>query len=76
VSGNLQSFLDTSDKVQLRQLGDVRRDPRRIVLRTRFDYRIGCLYLFDAASSPLNASFQVPVMQHSFEFGIAYKFGS
>jgi outer membrane immunogenic protein len=29
-----------------------------------------------AASSPLNVSFQVPVMQHSFEFGIAYKFGS
>jgi outer membrane immunogenic protein len=29
-----------------------------------------------AASSPLNVSFQVPVLQHSFEFGIAYKFGS
>ena len=28
-----------------------------------------------AASSPLNVSFQVPMMQHSFEFGIAYKFG-
>ena len=29
-----------------------------------------------AVSSPLNVSFQVPMMQHSFEFGIAYKFGS
>jgi outer membrane immunogenic protein len=28
------------------------------------------------ASTPLNVSFQVPMMQHSFEFGIAYKFGS
>jgi outer membrane immunogenic protein len=28
-----------------------------------------------AASSPLNVSFQLPMMQHSFEFGIAYKFG-
>jgi outer membrane immunogenic protein len=29
-----------------------------------------------AASSPLNVSFQVPLMQHLFEIGIAYKFGS
>jgi outer membrane immunogenic protein len=29
-----------------------------------------------AASSPLNVSFQLPVMQHSFEFGIAYLFGT
>ena len=29
-----------------------------------------------STASPLNVSFQVPIMQHSFEFGIAYKFGS
>jgi outer membrane immunogenic protein len=29
-----------------------------------------------AASSPLNVSFQLPMMQHLFEIGIAYKFGS
>jgi outer membrane immunogenic protein len=29
-----------------------------------------------AGSSPLNVSFQLPVMQHLFEIGIAYKFGS
>ena len=29
-----------------------------------------------AASSPLNVSFQVPMMQHLFEIGIAYKFGT
>jgi outer membrane immunogenic protein len=28
-----------------------------------------------AASSPLNVSFQLPMMQHLFEIGIAYKFG-
>src|SRR5207248_11355351 len=27
-----------------------------------------------AASSPLNVSFQVPMMQHLFEIGIAYQF--
>ena len=27
-----------------------------------------------AASSPLNVSFHVPLMQHLFEIGIAYKF--
>ena len=35
-----------------------------------------CTGCSSAASSPLNVSFQVPVMEHSFEFGIAYKFGS
>jgi outer membrane immunogenic protein len=28
-----------------------------------------------AANSPLNVSYQLPMMQHTFEFGIAYKFG-
>jgi outer membrane immunogenic protein len=35
-----------------------------------------CTGCSSAVSSPLNVSFQVPMMQHSFEFGIAYKFGS
>jgi outer membrane immunogenic protein len=33
---------------------------------------IGC----SAATTPLNVSFQLPTMQHLFEIGIAYKFGS
>ena len=28
-----------------------------------------------AASSPLTVSYELPVMQHNFEVGVAYKFG-
>lgn len=35
-----------------------------------------CSGCSSAASSPLNVSYQLPMMQHLFEVGIAYKFGS
>jgi outer membrane immunogenic protein len=53
---------------------------------TGFDYPSGsnafmfsttrtCTGCASAANSPLNVAYQVPMMQHLFELGIAYKFG-